>query len=101
MHRWCAKLRSIAAASRPTTTVNPLTDSHRHLHYSATHVLQKPITCFPTYKPILTYPPTTHLSLYNHAFPLNISSKNSKRRLKQPGIVPAAYAKVMKKLDFR
>uniref|UniRef100_A0A166F554 Uncharacterized protein n=1 Tax=Daucus carota subsp. sativus TaxID=79200 RepID=A0A166F554_DAUCS len=76
MHSWCPKLRSISAASRPTTTVNPLTDSHRHLHYSATHVLQKPITYFPTYKPILTYPPTTYLSLYNHAFPLNISKTN-------------------------
>ncbi|XP_073032984.1 uncharacterized protein [Primulina eburnea] len=27
-------------------------------------------------------------------------SKKSKRRLRQPGIVPAAYAKVMKKLSF-
>ncbi|XP_047970160.1 uncharacterized protein LOC125213580 isoform X1 [Salvia hispanica] len=27
-------------------------------------------------------------------------SKKSKRRLRQPGIVPAAYAKVMKKLNF-
>ncbi|CAA0838820.1 Ribosomal protein L35 [Striga hermonthica] len=27
-------------------------------------------------------------------------SKKSKRRLRQPGIVPLAYAKVMKKLNF-
>ncbi|XP_042034438.1 uncharacterized protein LOC121789730 [Salvia splendens] len=27
-------------------------------------------------------------------------SKKSKRRLRQPGVVPAAYAKVMKKLNF-
>ncbi|KAL4601725.1 hypothetical protein ACB092_10G002300 [Castanea dentata] len=30
----------------------------------------------------------------------HLKSKKSKRRLKQPGIVPAAYAKVMKKLNF-
>ena len=26
--------------------------------------------------------------------------QNTERRLRQPGIVPAAYAKVMKKLNF-
>ncbi|KAG6409791.1 hypothetical protein SASPL_127833 [Salvia splendens] len=31
---------------------------------------------------------------------LSVESKKSKRRLRQPGIVPAAYAKVMKKLNF-
>ncbi|KAH6783478.1 Ribosomal protein L35 [Perilla frutescens var. hirtella] len=30
----------------------------------------------------------------------HLKSKKSKRRLRQPGIVPAAYAKVMKKLNF-
>lgn len=30
----------------------------------------------------------------------HLKSKEAKRRLRQPGIVPAAYAKVMKKLSF-
>ncbi|KAG4992260.1 hypothetical protein JHK87_025717 [Glycine soja] len=30
----------------------------------------------------------------------HLKSKKSKRRLRKPGIVPAAYAKVMKKLNF-
>lgn len=31
----------------------------------------------------------------------HLKSKKSKRRLRQPGIVPAAYATVMKKLNFK
>ncbi|KAF5743761.1 hypothetical protein HS088_TW08G00348 [Tripterygium wilfordii] len=30
----------------------------------------------------------------------HVKSKKSKRRLRQPAIVPAAFAKVMKKLNF-
>ncbi|CAL5432064.1 unnamed protein product [Camellia sinensis] len=30
----------------------------------------------------------------------HLKSKSAKRRLRQPGIVPLAYAKVMKKLNF-
>ncbi len=39
-----------------------------------------------------------HLQLINF-WPL-MQSKKSKRRLRQPSTVPAAYAKVMKKLNF-
>ncbi|CAF2142275.1 unnamed protein product [Brassica rapa] len=123
MQRFCTKLRSISLHSNRNLSFTSV--PHRLIHHSrspqstlgfATTSKKKwrprtPITSKVKKVKIKFY------SSYKDRFrPLNdgtirrwkegkrhnahLKSKKSKRRLRQPGLVPPAYAKVMKKLNF-
>ncbi|KAK4252675.1 hypothetical protein QN277_014420 [Acacia crassicarpa] len=127
MHRCCSRLRSLALHSRKALASS---SSRRLLHYSPHPLQFSSCNRLPSplFNASSPCPPTLALHAfrssplppslsYKSRFRLlndgtirrwkegkrhnaHLKSKKSKRRLRKPAIVPPAYAKVMKKLNF-